>query len=362
MIQVDSLTKEYAGRPAIREVSFSVEKGEILGFLGPNGAGKTTTMRILTGYMPPTSGTASIAGFDVLTNSLEARRHIGYLPESVPLYTEMAVSDYLRFMAKIRGVPGRNQRARVDYVMEALSLTHVRDRIIGKLSKGYRQRVGIAQAVIHEPDVMILDEPTEGLDPRQRSETRALIRELGKEHTVILSTHILPEVEATCDRVLIINDGVIVASDTPEGLSKTMKRGQRLEALVVAEEEHVKMALAGVDGVARVTTEAMPEGRRRVVLEGEPDRELRNIVARALVTADIDLYELKADTVSLEDIFLRLTTKDADDGPTDTESRRAMAPATPRPEPAAPAAETAAPAPAPAVESAAPPADAEEEL
>ena len=312
MIQVDSLTKEYAGRRAISDVSFSVERGEILGFLGPNGAGKTTTMRILTGYLPPTSGSVSIAGFDVSTDSLQARRHIGYLPESVPLYKDLRVYDYLDFIAQLRGIPSAQRPAKIGLAMEKLNLTEVSDRFIGKLSKGFRQRVGIAQAVLHEPDVMILDEPTEGLDPRQRTEARALIRELGKEHTVILSTHILPEVEATCDRVLIISEGRIVASDTPEGLQTTLKRGQRLNALVNGDEEQVRAALQGITGITGVTSEAMPDQRRRVVIEGLPDIELRHLVARGLVNADIDLYELNAQSVSLEDIFLRLTTADTE--------------------------------------------------
>jgi ABC-2 type transport system ATP-binding protein len=312
MIEVDSLTKDYAGRLVLKDVSFSVEKGEILGFLGPNGAGKTTTMRILTGYLPPTSGSASIAGFDVDQQSIEARRHIGYLPESVPLYRELTVHDYLDFVARLRGISRESRPGKISLAMEKANLNDVSERIIGKLSKGFRQRVGIAQAVIHEPDVMILDEPTEGLDPRQRSETRTLIRELGKEHTVILSTHILPEVETTCDRVLIINDGSIVASDTPAGLGGKMKRGQRLEILVVAEEDHVRLALQSLPGVVSVRTEPQPENRRLVLVEGEPDVELRNRVARALVTADIDLFELRAESISLEDIFLRLTRSDTD--------------------------------------------------
>ena len=320
MIQVDSLTKDYAGRRAISDVSFSVERGEILGFLGPNGAGKTTTMRILTGYLPPTSGTASIAGFDVSTDSLEARRHIGYLPESVPLYKDLRVYDYLDFIAQLRGIPSMERPAKIGLAMEKLNLTEVSDRFIGKLSKGFRQRVGIAQAVLHEPDVMILDEPTEGLDPRQRTEARALIRELGKEHTVILSTHILPEVEATCDRVLIISEGRIVASDTPEGLQTTLKRGQRLTALVNADEERVRLALQAITGITGLTSEAMPDQRRRVVIEGLPDVELRHLVARGIVNADIDLYELSAQSVSLEDVFLRLTTTDTEAHTGDTGS------------------------------------------
>jgi ABC-2 type transport system ATP-binding protein len=312
MIQVDSLTKDYAGRLVLKDVSFSVEKGEILGFLGPNGAGKTTTMRILTGYLPPTSGAASIAGFDVDKQSLEARRHIGYLPESVPLYRELTVYDYLDFVARLRGISRESRPGKISLAMEKANLNDVSERIIGKLSKGFRQRVGIAQAVIHEPDVMILDEPTEGLDPRQRSDTRTLIRELGKEHTVILSTHILPEVEATCDRVLIINEGSIVASDTPAGLGGKMKRGQRLEVLVVAEDDHVRLAIQSLPGVVSVRTEPLPENRRRVLIEGDPEVELRHLVARALVTADIDLFELRAESISLEDIFLRLTRSDTD--------------------------------------------------
>ena len=308
MIQVESLTKDYAGRRAIENVSFSVKKGEILGFLGPNGAGKTTTMRILTGYLPPTSGHASIAGFDVETQSLDARRHIGYLPESVPLYKELTVWDYLDFVARLRDIPKALRDSKIDVAMEKANITDVVDVQIGKLSKGYRQRVGLAQAVLHEPDVMILDEPTEGLDPRQRTETRALIRDLSSDHTVILSTHILPEVEATCDRLLIINMGKIVAADTPEGLASKMKAGgQRLEALVVAQEDHIRLALQDVDGITSIRTEAMPEGRRRVVIEGIEDVDLRKRVSRALVIADIDLIELRADTASLEDVFLQLT-------------------------------------------------------
>jgi ABC-2 type transport system ATP-binding protein len=343
MIEVNSLTKAYAGRLALKEVTFSVERGEILGFLGPNGAGKTTTMRILTGYLPPTSGSATIAGFDVGTQSLEARRHIGYLPESVPLYRELTVRDYLEFVARLRGIPGDVRDKKIATAMEKANLGDVSDRIIGKLSKGFRQRVGIAQAVIHEPDVMILDEPTEGLDPRQRSDTRALIRELGKEHTVILSTHILPEVEATCDRVLIINEGAIVASDTPEGLSGKLKRGQRLEALVSAEDDHIRLALQSLPGVLSVRTEAMPENRRKVLIEGDPEVELRNRVAKALVNADIDLFELRAEAVSLEDIFLRLTRSDTQVAADDRSERDHAAAEGAEPSPTA---ATAPPAPA----------------
>jgi ABC-2 type transport system ATP-binding protein len=215
-------------------------------------------------------------------------------------------------VARLRGISRESRPGKISLAMEKANLNDVSERIIGKLSKGFRQRVGIAQAVIHEPDVMILDEPTEGLDPRQRSDTRTLIRELGKEHTVILSTHILPEVEATCDRVLIINEGSIVASDTPAGLGGKMKRGQRLEVLVVAEDDHVRLAIQSLPGVVSVRTEPLPDNRRRVLIEGDPEVELRHLVARALVTADIDLFELRAESISLEDIFLRLTRSDTD--------------------------------------------------
>ena len=300
-------------------------------------------MRILTGYLPPTSGHATIAGFDIETQSLDVRRHIGYLPESVPLYKDLSVRDYLDFVTRLRDIPKDQRRAKIDIAMEKANVTDVADVTIGKLSKGYRQRVGIAQAVVHEPDVMILDEPTEGLDPRQRTETRTLIRELGKEHTVILSTHILPEVEATCDRILIINEGRIVDQGTPADLSAKLKSGQRLVALVVAQEDHVRLALRDIEGIASIETEDMPEGRRRVLIEGDTDADLRKQVSRALVIADIDLIELKAEVVSLEDIFLQLTGEDAEGEPeasagaalTSSVVAASTAAAESRPEPAA---------------------------
>jgi len=213
MIQAENLTKYYGDYPAIEDVSFTVNRGSIVGFLGPNGAGKTTTMRILTGYMPPTSGTATVAGYNVFTDSLEVRRHIGYMPETVPLYTDMSVRSYLNFMARLRGM--RNPRQRIEEVVEAVNIGDEADTLIGHLSKGYRQRVGLAQALIHEPEILTLDEPTIGLDPRQVVEVRELIKGLAGDHTIILSTHILPEASQTCDRILIINEGTIVAEDTP---------------------------------------------------------------------------------------------------------------------------------------------------
>jgi ABC-2 type transport system ATP-binding protein len=312
MIKVEHLTKYYGPRAAIRDLNFEVAKGEILGFLGPNGAGKTTTMRILTGYMPPTSGTATVAGYNVFTHSIEARRHIGYLPESVPLYTEMEVADYLRFMARIRGVPGRNQRARVNYVMEALNITHVRDRIIGKLSKGYRQRVGIAQALVADPDVLILDEPTIGLDPVQIIETRNLIRDLAGNHTVILSTHILPEVSATCQRVLIINDGEIAAEDTPDNLTRRLRGAETLQVEVRGPREAVVDQLRGLPHVMDVTVGGGADGTNTYTVACALGHDLREQLAATIVGQGWGLLELRPVRLSLEEIFLEIITEEHD--------------------------------------------------
>jgi ABC-2 type transport system ATP-binding protein len=313
MITVEHLTKYYGPRAAVRDVTFEVAKGEILGFLGPNGAGKTTTMRILTGYMPPSSGTATVAGYNVFSQSIEARRHVGYLPESVPLYTEMEVTDYLKFMAKIRGVPGRNQRARVDYVMEALNLTHVRDRIIGKLSKGYRQRVGIAQALVADPDVLILDEPTIGLDPRQIIETRNLIRGLAGDHTVILSTHILPEVSATCQRVLIINDGEIAAEDTPDNLTRRLRGADTLQVEVRGPQEAVVGQLRGLPHVMDVTVASGADGTNTYTVAFALGHDLREQLAATVVGQGWGLLELRPVRLSLEEIFLEIITEERDE-------------------------------------------------
>ncbi|HZR98753.1 MAG TPA: ABC transporter ATP-binding protein [Chloroflexota bacterium] len=312
MIKVEHLTKYYGPRAAVRDLTFDVAKGEILGFLGPNGAGKTTTMRILTGYMPASSGTATVAGYDVFRQSIEARRHIGYLPESVPLYTEMEVADYLRFMARIRGVPGRNQRPRVDYVMEALNLTHVRDRIIGKLSKGYRQRVGIAQALVADPDVLILDEPTIGLDPVQIIETRNLIRSLAGNHTVILSTHILPEVSATCQRVLIINDGEIAAEDTPDNLTRRLRGAETLQLEVRGPREAVAGQLRSLPNVMDVTVSGGANGTNTYTVACALGHDLREQLAATIVGQGWGLLELRPVRLSLEEIFLEIITEEHD--------------------------------------------------
>jgi len=301
MIEVSDLTKLYGNIAAIRNVSFSVAQGEILGFLGPNAAGKTTTMRILAGYLPPTSGEALVAGHDVLTDSLEVRRHVGYLPETVPLYGEMTVTSYLRFFAKLRGVRAVGER--LDYVVAACGLVGYENHVIGRLSRGYRQRVGIAQALIHDPEVLILDEPTVGLDPRQIAEVRGLIRSLGGAHTIILSTHVLPEVSQTCSRVLIINDGRIVAEDTPERLTGRVPGSRRLSLSLQRPAADAESRIGGVPGVASV----QPAEAGRFVIECSPDAECRPDIAQLSVAEGWGLLELRSQDVSLEEAFLRLT-------------------------------------------------------
>ncbi|HEV2224083.1 MAG TPA: ABC transporter ATP-binding protein, partial [Candidatus Acidoferrales bacterium] len=252
MIEVQDLTKSFGDKTAVDHISFSVNKGEILGFLGPNGAGKTTTMRVLTGYLPATTGTAKIAGFDVFDDSMEVRRRIGYLPENPPLYFDMTVSAYLDFVARIKNVPAEKRAARVTAALEMAKITDKRDELIKRLSRGYKQRVGLAQAIVHDPDVIILDEPTVGLDPKQIIEVRNLIKGLAGSHTIILSTHILPEVSMTCDRVVIINRGKIVAVDTPENLTLQLKGGARIRVEVQAPEKLLRDALAQIPGVRKV--------------------------------------------------------------------------------------------------------------
>jgi ABC-2 type transport system ATP-binding protein len=303
MIQAQGLTKTYGDRIAIQDVSFEVQAGEILGFLGPNGAGKTTTMRILTGYMPPTAGRARVAGYDVFSESIEARRHIGYLPETVPLYPEMTVAGYLDFVGRLRHIPDR--RARLAEVMERLHLEDQADIPIGKLSKGYRQRVGLAQAILHKPRVLILDEPTIGLDPRQIIEVRSLIRELGGEHTIILSTHILPEASQVCNRVLIINEGQIVAEDTPERLTARLKGGERIYVQVGGSPDGLPEALSGIEGVTGV--EPKGNGGYEVICALGADR--RAAIAQTIVSRGWPLLELRPVGMSLEEIFLKLTTE-----------------------------------------------------
>jgi ABC-2 type transport system ATP-binding protein len=316
MIEVSNLTKRYARHTAVSGVSFSVKKGEILGFLGPNGAGKTTTMRILTGYLPATEGIATVGGYDVFESPLEVKRRVGYLPETPPLYADMSVSAYLDFVARIKGVPGRERAQRVDEAMEKCRVGDVRDTLIGKLSKGYRQRVGLAQAIIHNPEVLILDEPTAGLDPKQIIETRDLIKGLGGEHTIVLSTHILPEVSMTCSRVVIINNGRVVAEDTPEALTHRLRGSAGLRLQVKGLPGAVFDALRVVPGVTdirQVRDDAHDTATFEV--EAEPGREVRPELARAVVEKGFGLLSLGEVGMSLEQVFLHLTTQDAAEAP-----------------------------------------------
>ena len=308
MIEVQGLTKFYDERPAIQDVTFSVPRGQVLGFLGPNGAGKSTTMRILTGFIGATSGSASVGGYDVFKQSLEVRRRVGYLPETTPLYNEMRVDGFLKLMCKLRGVPPSRRRARIAEAIESCGLEERRTEVIGRLSRGLRQRVGLAQAIVHEPDALILDEPTAGLDPGQTRETRDLIKQLGRRHTVILSSHILSEVEATCERVLIINEGRIVADGAPGKLAQKLGSGRRHEVQLVvrgdaAAVEDTVRAVAGVDEVTVVAEGA--DAVRVVVTTAVAD--LREKLSRAVILGGFGLLEVQERALSLEDVFLQLT-------------------------------------------------------
>lgn len=312
MIEVQHLTKRYGPTTAVDDVSFKVEKGEVLGFLGPNGAGKTTTMRVLTGYMPPTEGRAVVAGYDIFDEPVEAKRRIGYLPETPPLYPEMTVRDYLMFVARIKGVPRASRAAKVNATMERTRVADMASRHCAKLSKGYRQRVGLAQALLHNPEVLILDEPTAGLDPKQIIDTRQLIKELGGDHTIILSTHILPEVSQTCQRVVIINKGRVVAEDTPDGLTSRLRGSEtmyvQVEAPVPDEVERVLGAIPGVTGVSLAESRG-PIGSYEV--SSETGRDVRRELSSAVVSSGWGLLELRPLRMSLEEIFLHLTTEEA---------------------------------------------------
>jgi ABC-2 type transport system ATP-binding protein len=325
MITVHDLTKKYARTTAVDHISFSVRKGQIVGFLGPNGAGKTTTMRMLTCFFPPSAGEATVAGFDVLTQPLEARRHIGYLPETPPLYLEMETVDYLRFVGKLKGLAGAELERRVDYVCDRCAVGDVKKKLLGKLSKGYRQRVGLAQAIIHNPDVLILDEPTAGLDPRQIIETRDLIRSLAGEHTIVLSTHILPEVEQTCEQVIIINKGKLVATDTVQNLQARFRGVESVLIDIAARTgafsaPAIQERLERVTGVGRVTCRDQQANSAVFEIESDRGRLVRGDLARLVVESGWDLNELRAAAMSLEEIYLQLTS---------AESAAAPAPAAP---------------------------------
>ena len=306
MIQVDNLTKRYGPVTAIHDVSFNVDKGRIVGFLGPNGAGKSTTMTILSCFMPATGGTARVAGYDMFSQSLEVRRRIGYLPENAPLYPDLSVSSYLDFVAEIKGVGRAERRGRVADVMERCFVTDMQNRLIGKLSKGYRQRVGLAQALLGDPEVLILDEPTIGLDPRQIAEIRALIRSLAGQHTVILSTHILPEVSMVCDGIVIINHGRIVAQGTESELVQQVFPTARIEVRVTNASGDVGGALRAVPGVVAVEPLAARDGSVGFVVESERDRDVRGDLVRLVTGKNWALQELHQVGMSLEEVFIRV--------------------------------------------------------
>jgi ABC-2 type transport system ATP-binding protein len=310
VIEVQHLTKRYGRVTAVDDVSFRVERGEILGFLGPNGAGKTTTMRILTGYMPATEGKAIVAGFDVFDQPIEAKRRTGYLPETPPLYPDMTVNEYLQFVAKIKGVLAADRRSRVRNAMERTRVDDMADRLCSKLSKGYRQRVGLAQALIHNPEVLILDEPTAGLDPKQIIETRELIKALAGDHTIILSTHILPEVSQTCQRVVIINKGRVVAVDTPGNLTARLQGSETMYLQIDANGADASGVLGRLAGVTRVVESDRRDGVVGYEVESERGHDVRRDLARTVVTSGWGLLELRPMRMSLEEIFLSLTTEE----------------------------------------------------
>ena len=312
MIEVQGLTKFYGNKAAVDNLTFSVEKGEVVGFLGPNGAGKTTTMRVLSCFMPPTSGSAKVAGYDIHADSIEVRRRIGYLPEHVPLYTEFTVTQYLNFVAEAKAVPRVQRRQKVGEVIERCLLHDVRGRIINTLSKGYRQRVGLAQALLGDPPVLILDEPTIGLDPKQIIEIRNLIRQMQGERTVLLSTHILPEVSVVCQRVIIINEGRIVAVDTPENLTRRLQRSTQVLLQVEGPPDQVTGRLREMAGILRVEMKDGGGVLGRYVVETEKDCDLRRELAHVVCSSGWGLLELRPVDMSLEDIFIRLVTEEQD--------------------------------------------------
>jgi len=321
MIEVENLTKYYGNIRAIENVTFRVEKGEVVGFLGPNGSGKTTTMRILTCFMPASSGRATVAGYDVFTQSLDVRRHIGYMPESVPLYTEMKVISYLKYVSKIRKIPRTQRNSRLDAVLEACGLTHMRNRIIGQLSKGYRQRVGLAQALIHNPDVLILDEPTIGLDPKQIVEIRELIKEFGKEHTILLSTHILPEASMICGRIIVINNGSIAGSITlsdgritsvqsSEGETTTLGENEKLYVEAKAPTEDFRVAVSKIPNVINVqVVEQIANNYPQFYIDYELNTDIREQLSSVIISKGWELLEMRPVEMTLEEVFLRLTTE-----------------------------------------------------
>ncbi|TCO67494.1 ABC transporter ATP-binding protein [Caldanaerobacter subterraneus] len=310
MVELKNVTKIYGTRKAVDNISFSVDKGEIVGFLGPNGAGKTTTMKMITGYMPPTSGTIKIAGYDIVEQPIEAKKHIGYLPETPPLYLDMTVEAYLHFVGGIKGVPAKRRREDVERIMNEVGLLEVRKRLIKNLSRGYRQRVGLAQAIIGDPEVLVLDEPTVGLDPKQIKEIRDIIKKLGGKHTIILSTHILPEVSMVCDRVIIINKGKIVAMDKTENLSIALQNVRRYFIKAEGPYDKVVKTVENIDGVINVEAEIEEDMMVKLTVESSNDRDIRKDVFFAFAKEGLPILELRPLGYSLEEVFLELTTEE----------------------------------------------------
>lgn len=323
MIKTYELTKKFGHITAISDVSFEIEKGEVVGFLGPNAAGKTTTMRILTCYIPPTTGRAEIAGFDILTSPLEVRKRIGYLPENIPLYPYMETEEYLDFIAKLKKVSRERRKNHLEEIMEKCGLVEVSSQLTGTLSKGYKQRVGVAQAIIGDPEVLILDEPTIGLDPKQIIEIREMIKELGREHTVILSTHILPEVSMTCDRVMIINEGKIIAMGTTEELTKKIKSVEKISLKVKGDKDKISSRLKLFEDVVNI--EIRPTETPKVndfIIEAKPGKDIREKLASTIIRNKWDLLELKQEVIDLEDIFLKLTSAEEEQRPKTKDQRK----------------------------------------
>lgn len=306
MIEVENVGKKYGSRFAVRNVNFSVKKGEILGFLGPNGAGKTTTMRILTCYLPANEGTARVAGFDVFKESIQVRKRIGYLPENPPLYREMPVTSFLDFVARIKGVPRKKRASQIQYVLERCKIEDVKGRLIQHLSKGYKQRVGLAAALVHDPEVLILDEPTIGLDPKQIIEIRELIKSLAGDHTVVLSTHILPEVTQTCQRVVIINEGKIVAEDSFENLSDRLRKVERIALKVKRDTPELSTKLGAIEGIQKVSS----DGSGSYLIESALGTDVREQISECVVKERWGLLELRPMIMTMEDVFLKLTTEE----------------------------------------------------
>ncbi len=312
MINVKNLTKRYVNINAVDNITFNVEENETVGLLGPNGAGKTTTMRILTCFMPATAGTATVAGFDVFTDSLNVRQQIGYLPENVPLYLDMRVNEYLMFRAKLKNIPRRERRKKIDYCLDLTGIRDVQNQITGTLSKGYKQRVGLADTLIHDPKILILDEPTIGLDPNQIMQIRQVIRGLGEKHTVLLSTHILPEVEMICDRIMIIDKGKIVAMDTPANLMKQLKSSTNVILEIKGDGGKIKSSLSGIDSVRSVTWKEK-EDANEFYVEGSGEDDIREDIFNCIVKDNYILREMKRQPITLEEVFHQITTKETEE-------------------------------------------------